>query len=208
MNTLSTPYQHVNFLPFVGQRYGIGSTFGLPVLILGESHYGPTAKFPEYTIDVVNEYREGDSNLPFFTKVIQAVQGGFPDRSMRLSFWDEVAYYVFVQEGLAKPKERPTEDMWAKAIPAFEEVCAVLKPGLVLACGKETWDQLPFDSGPGPDVSIGTGEVKPTCIFKYGGVQTLAFHMAHPASFGWTAAAWHPWIVAVLETAKKLREGL
>src|ERR1700757_949280 len=97
----------VNFLPFVGSTYGYQSAFGIPVLVLGESHYTDTGRKSfqsSFTRDVIDDVISGDE-YRFFTQVSKTFLG---ERSVDpKTFWNSVAFYNFIQTVIRKGT-RPT----------------------------------------------------------------------------------------------------
>jgi hypothetical protein len=195
---------NVNFLPFVGDRYGDESVWEQPVLILSESHYGKNATYPEFTRAVIEDYMAGDRDgYAFFTNVIKAFLGTLPDDRMRREFWRNVSYYVYVQRALDGPRVRPTDHDWESSSAAFEEVCSALSPALILVLGTNTWNELPTASAIGPDVVLPSGHSRPSCVYAYDRIPAMAFPIPHPKAFGWRALEWTPWIRSALDTAKR-----
>ena len=72
----------VGFRPWIGERYGRQSRFGVRVLVLGESHYDWSKRnCPEnkVTIEVVEYHTQcfpkEDRRRPFFTKIANVLRG-------------------------------------------------------------------------------------------------------------------------------------
>jgi len=82
--------QKIVFEPWVGRNYK-NSRFGVPVLVLGESHYGDESETrPTVTIDVVHRLAQTKRH-PFFTKVSKILlgidQNGWIDDRTRGEIW-------------------------------------------------------------------------------------------------------------------------
>ena len=55
---------NVKFLPFKGRSYGYGSPFGIPVMVLGESHYSSNDhEEPSLTRAVMKEVTAGEDGI-------------------------------------------------------------------------------------------------------------------------------------------------
>jgi hypothetical protein len=63
------------FQPWKGERYGRRSPFGVPVMILGESHYSREKASPTLTQDVVRKVICGEWKFNFFRNVAAAFLG-------------------------------------------------------------------------------------------------------------------------------------
>ena len=51
-------FKHVRVLPFIGERYKGETPWGLPIMILGESHYSKDPLHPDFTKGVVQAMLE------------------------------------------------------------------------------------------------------------------------------------------------------
>jgi hypothetical protein len=52
--------KQVRFKPWKGKSYGYHSPFGIPVMILGESHYGAKGASSSFTKDVIKALVRGE----------------------------------------------------------------------------------------------------------------------------------------------------
>jgi len=92
----------VNFLPFRGRSYGYQSAFGIPVLVLGESHYNDNGRQsfpPSFTCDVMDDVISGEE-WKFFTQVLATFCG--EQAVDPKTFWNSVAFYNFIQTVIKK----------------------------------------------------------------------------------------------------------
>ena len=136
----------VGFQPWVGEQYGAGSRFGVRVLVLGESHYGPVGKErPAETNEVIRWFTqrartgEGARHL-FFTKVANVLRGqrGWIDDGDLAAVFQEVAFYNFVQSFVGDAaRGHPTFRQWVEAQAPFQTVLDSLRPDAVLVLGLE-----------------------------------------------------------------------
>ena len=62
--------EHVKVLPFVGENYKNEMPWGIPVMVVGESHYSEEPLDTEFTIRVVKEMLDGSGKrwMNFFCK--------------------------------------------------------------------------------------------------------------------------------------------
>lgn len=56
--------KHVTFKPWRGKNYGFDSPFGIPVMILGESHYSVEGKEHSFTKRVIKDVKSGEKKQP------------------------------------------------------------------------------------------------------------------------------------------------
>ena len=200
-------FRKTRVLPFIGQDYGRVMPWGLPIFVLGESHYSGIPLYSTFTRDVVSEMLNG-VNYPFFTKAAGVFYGDWPDLEMRRKFWQTAAFYNFVQESVGDTARiRPTERMWREAAPALEETLMLCMPGFVLVLGKELWDNLPIPLRDGPEVKLGNGERKQSRLYFNDNGYAFTFGINHPCSPGWTYKKWTPWVKAALVTAINFQNG-
>ena len=125
------------FNPYVGQNYYNRGPFGRRVLVLGESHYGGTEnEYPEFTQWVVENFGRHRRHR-FFTTVQKVIQGTarghrLPDEQ-RACFWPTVAFYNYVQSIVgARPRARPTEEMWQGAQLPFLNLLEAVRPQILV----------------------------------------------------------------------------
>jgi hypothetical protein len=204
----STEYKHVFFKPWIGDRYGASSDFGLPLLILGESCYEWEPQTPLTPTMTIERVREDAATYPFWIKVASAFLGKLPSPSEAVEFWRSVAFYNFVQESVGFGwKNRPTGNMWRSAAPAFLEVLAIHKPRCIVALGETLWWRMP-DGNEGPKLlTNGRPTMTTSRLYPIGaGEFALAARIFHPSSrTGWTFEEWHPGVAEAIRIAKGLQ---
>jgi hypothetical protein len=197
-------YHFVKSHPHIGKDYCCGIS-GLRILILGESHYRENGKglYERYTRDVVHERKESANTKRFFGRIADLFE--IEDDA----FWNQVAFYNYIQVSLPRARIRPEEDMWRGGLRAFREVLARLSPQFILVLGKALWENLP---GPEQEqlfisnvnVSSAYGE-QTGCLYRTAqdGGRVLLFAISHPSSFGWTVEKWRPWVKHAMSRARK-----
>ena len=182
--------------------------FGLPIFILGESHYRPDGQplNREFTREVVQEVLEGE-NYPFFTKTVGVFYGRWPNLDERRRFWNTAVFYNFVQETVGKaPGIRPKDHMWRTAGPALEETLIMCMPGFVLVLGKQLWDNLPIPLKEGPTVHLADGRTRSSRLYFNDNGYAFTFGINHPRSGGWSYDLWTPWVRAALAEAVRFQQ--
>lgn len=137
--------------PWVGERYRSPLHFKYKTLILGESNFTESHKFrSNLVIECVLSDMETDSSeerdttgfCRFSTKIRRIIFGRCETIGSN-SFWQDVAFYNFVQSLVGdKARIRPTLEMWQEAVPAFIEIVSKLKPDRIFVLGKANWKNL------------------------------------------------------------------
>jgi hypothetical protein len=201
-------FEHVKVLPFVGENYKRKMPWGLPVMVVGESHYSEEALDTEFTIRVVNEMLDGSWKR--WMNVFARTQGSFEtsssNRESRRLFWSSAVFYNFIQETVGvHPRIRPTETMWGNARPAFEEVLIEHQPGFVLVLGNQLWANLPVPIELGL-VALPDRQPKQSRLYFNGAGHAFTFGIAHPSSPGWSYREWRPWVQSALQEAVKFQK--
>lgn len=184
------------FNPWVGDRYWTTGLNGLRLLILGESQYdahsdgveewtgAPTPECKFSTQAIVQELAIDKRNR-FFTKVAKLVlnkpAGAWLSDEDRRSFWQQVAFYNYIQWWLRGPRYRPSRDMWTDARSALLEVLNELSPSVMLILGNELLSQLP----PLPN-------------------NIVQIHIPHPSSRGFS---YDPWCEQISATVSAIQQG-
>jgi hypothetical protein len=199
-------FRHVKVWPFVGENYKKEMPWGLRVMILGEAHYFKEPLYAGSTKDVVQDmlYKKPYQHwMNLFAKTVGVFRDGWSSRESRRSFWSSVVFYNFIQETVGDtPGIRPSEEMWQKAGPAFEEVLMEYKPGFVLVLGEDVWKHLPRCSEPGPMVVLPDGQTRESRLYLNDAGYAFTFRINHPSSpGGWSYKTWTPWVQAALRAA-------
>jgi hypothetical protein len=138
----------VVFEPWKGSKYGADNRFGIPVLVLGESHYGDESKGRStVTTEVVRRLAQ-ENRHAFFTKISKVLLGldgkTWIDNEARGDVWEHIAFYNYIQCFVSTdPRVRPSPEMWAAARAPFLHVLNELDPKVVLVLGKELAGHLP-----------------------------------------------------------------
>ena len=135
------------FEPWVGAEYWNGGFKGVRLLILGESHYGDAGtEHPQFTKDVVRQWGQ-QNRLAFFTKIAKLALGRaagvWITNEERSAFWEQVAFYNFVQKFVPEARHRPSPEMWDHACEPFQKVIETLKPHVILVLGQELAAHIP-----------------------------------------------------------------
>ena len=128
--------------------------------------------------------------------------GKCPDVQARRQFWQEVAYYSFVQTKVIgdKPRKRPTVDQWEEGKRIFPSVLNLLMPEFILVLGKELGDHLPGAREVAILKNEATGERRNCNVYETPEGKALALCINHPASGGGFAyKKWMPRLRIALE---------
>ena len=189
---------NVKFLPFKGRSYGYGSPFGIPVMVLGESHYSAKVNEPSsLTRDVMNKVIAGEK-WNFFPRASSAFLG---EKSVDArSFWNSVVFYNFIQTAVKK-NCRPTKQMWLDAEQPFREVLEWLnpRPRLIAVFGFRCWDNTPCY---GRDTKSIIHAGRKVVCYEFGRTNnwSLGFRLRHP-SRAFSPNEWHPIVLKALVRA-------
>ena len=144
-------FEGVGFHPWIGDRYGADSRFGVRLLVLGESHYGAARQEnPMETTKVVEWYtqraRTGKGErYRFFTVIANILRGqaGWIDDDDLADIFQEIAFYNFVQTFVGDgPRGDPTFRQWVDAQAPLKTVLDALRPDAVLVLGRELWGHI------------------------------------------------------------------
>jgi hypothetical protein len=189
--------RHVRFMPFVGDSYGYDSPFGIPVMVLGESHYSEkNHEGSSLTSDVMKKVMDG-ARWNFITRVSATFLG--KQSVDARSFWNSVVFYNFVQTAIKK-NSRPTKQIWVDSEQPFCEVLDWLdpRPGLIAVCGVQCWDSTPC-YGRDTKPIIDAGQDVPCYEFGPADSRSLAFRLPHPSRI--SPQKWHPIFLKALRRA-------
>lgn len=168
----------IYYEPWKGRNYGNNNK---RLFILGESHYGDDKS--DATIRYTKQYCEGKFSARFWTITMQIVSGKHNSELNRFEFWNNVAFYNFIQEPVGDDaRVRPTIKMWEKAQQPFKQVLDKLKPTHMLVLGKELWENLPNEGKQGPLLKIPKCENRDTWIYPCKDGEVLATWVYHPSS--------------------------
>ena len=149
--------ERLGLAPWIGERYAAGGRFGVRVLVLGKSSYGPErAEGPMVTKEVVRwftqraETGEGARHWYFTTiaNVLRGRSGSISDDELAAVF-QEVAFYNLLPAVLVPPapgvsrQGRPKLRHWANGKATFRNVLDAWRPDAVLVVGRELWEHIP-----------------------------------------------------------------
>lgn len=197
---------HIRFLPWVGGSFEHGLSLvdqgeHVKVLIVGESHYldGSHDDNGEktFTNDVVRNYltpkgQQSWKPSKFWTVLGRTIAGR--DTYSRIQFWNEIAYYVFVQDFAGDgPRQRPTDQMWKDSYPQFSEVIEKLAPQKVIILGDATWRHV-NDAIPGAN----------TGVLKVDDFTCEVTHVPHLSSYGFRSDDHYPDIFSFILGSKSI----
>lgn len=134
----------LTWLPWIGENYTRTKT---KMLIVGESHYYDPASKNDYsfikhqkidfTQTVVKEIaitrniddKRSATMYENFYRSIHTVE------QSREDYWNSVAFYNFIQQPMHSIKQRPNQNMIAKAWNSFKSVIEILEPDFVIFIG-------------------------------------------------------------------------
>ncbi len=139
---MNIKHADIRFQPWVGENYGKGGIFGVPVLTVGESNYGGSSgrkKDAEFTREMIQCTIEARRHR-FFSGVQQCFVKDAASIESRREFWSSVAHIEFIQDWMSGPGIRPTESMYERDRLVFEAIVRQLKPKCILfACKRLYW---------------------------------------------------------------------
>lgn len=173
--------EKVKVHPWIGIHYEKPTLFRYKTLILGESNYTTPENFGP---DLVNGCVRNDigDDIPrepkfarFSTKIRHVIFGS-DTKIDREEFWNNVAFYNFVQDRVSdKSKVSPTDQMWLDSVEPFAEVIVKLMPERILVLGKGNWSNLlkhfKYTKADGPKINLFVD-----------GYNVLAGYIDHPSS--------------------------
>jgi hypothetical protein len=131
----------VSIYPWKGAHYGQQSRYGVPVLVLGEAHYGkPGVPLQATLTQGAVQYWGQQQPSAFFTKTAKLLalrgRGSRLTPQERAETWEHIAFYNYIQELVGtSARIRPTKAMWEAARTPFTEVLAELKPRVLIVLG-------------------------------------------------------------------------
>jgi hypothetical protein len=177
----------VRFTPFEGGSYEQGFGDGLKLLVLGESHYGDDVgtEMTRYWLckHIASEY------IGTFSKLEKLLSYCLP-HSFETSVWRKVAFANFIHVSLQDNSCQRDESHWTTGRTAFPGLLDALKPDVILALGRETWKNLPWDDYTLPHQGhhgLRTGDDNWGVIYRRpDGGRTVAGWIYHPAARPWS----------------------
>lgn len=195
------------FKPWIGEHYGASGKFGKRVMILGESHYewldGQTLT-ANWTREFIENGIKGKQHK--FRSRIEATFLGRPPLSTAEAeeFWHSVAYMNYIPVSVGKgASARPTEEMWAAAVPRFAALIEEHTPRLLVVLGRPLWRRMHFSFEMDGRLERHSDDPGEHRIWRYrynNGETMLTCAIKHP-SRAFNATKWHPFVSAMLEAA-------
>ena len=167
------------YTPWRGANYGTSRWPAVRLLLLGESHYADEDE--DATIKWTKAYIAGGSGS-FWTRTMQVVTGLHHSEVDRSEFWNDIAFYNYVQQPVGdSPRVRPTFEMFEAAQGAFWETLRELTPTHMLVLGAALWKNLPPEGQVGPDLKTEEG-TRETWVYPLGDHKVLTTWIYHPSS--------------------------
>lgn len=185
--------ESVKVHPWVGKFYESPKNLQHKTLVLGESNFTTPEKFKsdlvvncvEDDISIDPSHQRDTTGFCRFSTKIRRIVFGKEESIGPAGFWQDVAFYNFVQSLVAdESRIRPTQEMWHESVPAFVEIVSVLKPSRILVLGKENWANLVRHIENAPLDSFSSR-------LNVGATETIAGYINHPSS-SLSYATWQP----------------
>jgi len=190
MNT-NPEWHFVFFHPWIGESYE-NPRFKCRLLLLGESHYGtPENQIESFTQDLTSKYVARTWSHRFWTDLSQTVLGMHHTEFARSEFWNDVAFYNYVQQIVTDGKT-PTDANRIGAGSAFAEILERLQPNLVIACGQRLKSWLPDNYRTGEQYASGSISIESRYYALSNGDAAELVPINHPSSIGFHWRDWHP----------------
>ena len=203
-----------NFVPWIGADYEAASLRGLRILVLGESHYRwglDPIQERDATRLVMEDEITGAHAHSFHSRVAKTVLGAdsCTSREDQRRFWSGVAFYNYVQEFVGdRPGDRPSPAAWSTAAIALPCVLEALRPDFILACGRALYEHLKSVPNLTADPLYGADSLTRSRTIATGpNAHAIVGLVHHPASRGFSPAAWHPRVLSYLDRACDLNAG-
>lgn len=123
--------------PLIGENFMNSDT--CRILLIGESHYQNDATAeeiydPNFTKYVVNRAARGElKHSAFYSNTELALIGSANYNSQK--FWENIAFYNFIQRPMSNSKDRPNEKDFQKAAEVFYQVMDELQPTICIFLG-------------------------------------------------------------------------
>lgn len=122
--------------PWIGSNYGKKQK---RLLLVGDSHYmhkNPEYKFRDYTRTVIQRWGLGDSDKQVFNRNLRyALIGRKTTKEIKTDFWENVAFYNFVQEPMKTSSSSPSKKQFEEGWKTFEKIIEILNPTDVIFFG-------------------------------------------------------------------------
>lgn len=174
---------------------------GLPIHIMGESHYGePYEHEPGNTERIIKicALRQALCSGLFtkLAKMVLRALGEPLESDFRADTWQRLAFSNYVQDLLPKSRKKPEQGEWVRGHEAFFDQLRTSAPAILVVFGWRTWQHLPLENSILLDmidpVSADGAAIPESRAYTYriGDVMhcTHAIGMAHPSGSGFKTA--------------------
>lgn len=205
-------FNHVNFLPWVGDNYaqGVGNA-QLKLLVLGESHYcdrranGTCFQCSKENLqpdcisqtidtvsDFVNDYA-GHGYQQTYLSFERALAGKVIDQKEREELWGKLVFYNYVQYAQAGTRQFDYTGGLYDSAEAFREVLEEYMPDRIIVWGDRLYKILPDWGGSGSELFTEENVFgpRPMWIYEVKGKKIPALCVYHPSSPN--GKAWKVW---------------
>ncbi|TDY03006.1 hypothetical protein [Thiohalophilus thiocyanatoxydans] len=139
-------WHHVKVHPWIGENYHTPKELPFRTLIIGESNYtAPEAFSDNLVVNCVRTHlgHNDDPNFSRFATKIRKLACLSRGTLSREAFWNDVAFYNFVQVRVGEvARDRPTDDMWRESVAAFGEITEAIRPQRIWVLGKTNWNHF------------------------------------------------------------------
>ena len=204
-------YKYINFYPFVGKQYFQEGLGGKRVLVLGESHYCSKELSPQgrcfplcqtknmlrdchtQTIDVIEQYIHSYSGNRYeqtFLCFERAVSGKELTSEERVSFWNSIMFYNYLQFCQPGPRMPVAAEYWSPSEKAFKELLDIFSPDYIIIWGSRLYNGLP-DWGGIHSILSADGDSTDVWTYTINGKSIPAIRVHHPSTP--TGKAWMHW---------------
>lgn len=171
------------FQPWKGEQYGSNSIFKIPVLIVGESNYTDDLEgakpHSQFTHKLIRSIITAEWKHRFFSNIQRTFVENANTEESRKEFWHSVAHHEYIQDWLPQAGVAPTEEMWLKAKPIFQEVVSELKPKCILFVCKRVYSRVAHDFSLGESLKFDVG-----CRDTLKVQNAIATYINHPTRYG------------------------
>lgn len=191
MKSFSQNMSQINFEPWIGDNYKTPIYNDVPILVLGESHYGRKNDYSkELTKDLVERYLSGKINKSrFWTTVAQFVANihNSDKEFSKSKIWNDFAFYNYIQKIVGiQPRINPDLKKFRESEKAFFQVIDKHKPKLVIALGSRLYSRM----YPLYEKKVKIDEKTSGRIYDIEGHKFLCTKVRHPSA-GFSYGKWH-----------------
>ena len=179
------------FDPWKGAHYGPHSCFGIPVMVLGESHYDWPSRNRSIPLRNLTKNKIIEDELdpknarsnPFYRNVVSGFLGSAaPPHEERTEFWNSILCYNYIQRLMPNSKRRPSSTIARESEEPFRAILAKYRPRFIAVWGYQLWNYwLPDDGHNAEDIRSGSLKVQCYNFDRPNGVNALAVRIPRPA---------------------------